>query len=313
MSLSVFTHLYVLSRLETCVSVSRPCRLPKFYPNRTSSKCSPVSASPPKVFWNLPSLVRNSLRDQLTQNKNMEVTSVILCLFSGLLFLSSSLACDWNDDCRSSGEWCCRYTETGKRLEMGLCVSRICGTGVCRTQADCFPNKRCDTSQTSSSYAFRCTTECFTDDHCREIHGQNSGYTCTYSEELKQNRCEENTDSAINMDSDTVRFIYISCAVVGFCLIVVCVRQWRKRGQSARQMATRNTVPTRGANAQERRNVESLVERPAALQMTANQTQIEHSNGLTVDAIALSGPPSYVEVGDVPESPPPTYEEATKA
>ena len=170
MSLSVFTHLYVLSRLETCVSVSRPCRLPKFYPNRTSSKCSPVSASPPKVFWNLPSLVRNSLRDQLTQNKNMEVASVILCLFSGLLFLSFSLACDAKDDCPSSREWCCRYTETGKRLEMGLCVSRICGTGVCRTQADCFPNKRCDTSQTSSSYAFRCTTECFTDDHCREIH-----------------------------------------------------------------------------------------------------------------------------------------------
>ncbi|CAH3023400.1 unnamed protein product [Porites evermanni] len=227
----------------------------------------------------------------------MEVTSVSLCLFSGLLFLSFSLACDWDDDC--PGQSCCRYTETGKRLEMGLCVSRICGAGVCRTQADCFPNKRCDTSE------FRCTTECSTDDHCREIHGQNSGYTCTYS---------ENSDSAINMDSDTVRFIYISCAVLGFCLIVVCVRQWRKRGQSARQMATRNTLSTGGANnAQGRRNVESLVERPAALQMTANQTQIEHSNGLTVDAIALSGPPSYVEVGDVPESPPPTYEEATKA
>ena len=241
----------------------------------------------------------------------MEVTSVILCLFSGLLFLSFSLACDWDDDCSYyNGEWCCKYTETGKKLEMGLCVSRICGAGVCRTQADCFPNNRCDTS---SSYEFRCTTECFTDDHCREIHGQNSGYTCTYSEVLNQNRCEENSDSAINMDADTVRFIYISCAVVGFCLIVVCVRQWRKRGQSARQMATRNTLPTRGANAQERRNVESLVERPAALQMTANQTQIEHSNGLTIDAIALSGPPSYVEVGDVPESPPPTYEEATKA
>lgn len=236
----------------------------------------------------------------------MEVTSVSLCLFSGLLFLSFSLACDWDDDCL--GHSCCRYTETGKRLEMGLCVSRICGTGVCRTQADCFPNKRCDTSE------FRCTTECVTDDHCREIHGQNSGYTCTYSEVLKQNRCHKNSDSAINMDSDTVRFIYISCAVLGFCLIVVCVRQWRKRGQSARQMATRNTLSTGGANnAQGRRNVESLVERPAALQMTANQTQIEHSNGLTVDAIALSGPPSYVEVGDVPESPPPTYEEATNA
>ena len=312
MSLSVFTHLYVLSRLETCVSVSRPCRLPKFYPNRTSSKCSPVSASPPKVFWNLPSLVRNSLRDQLTQNKSMELTSVILCLFSGLLFLSFSLACDcdWDDDCCYSGQWCCKYTETGKKLEKGLCVSRICGVGVCRTQADCFPNKRCDTS---SSYKFRCTTECFTDDQCLEIHGQNSGYTCTYSEVLNQYRCKENSDSATNMDADTVRFIYISCAVVGFCLILVCVRQWRKRGQSARQMATRNTLPTRGANAQERRNVESLIERPAALQMTANQTQIEHSNGLTVDAIALSGPPSYVEVGDVPESPPPTYEEATKA
>ena len=239
----------------------------------------------------------------------MEVTSVSLCLFSGLLFLIFSLACDWDDDCSydGAGHSCCKYTETGKRLEIGLCVSGICGAGVCRTQADCSPNKRCD------SYAFRCTTECSTDDHCREIHGQNSGYICTYSGEFKENRCEENSDSAINMDSDTVRFIYISCAVVGFCLIVVCVRQWRKRGQSARQMATRNTLSTGGANAQERRNVESLVERPAALQMTANQTQIEHSNGLTVDAIALSGPPSYVEVGDVPESPPPTYEEATNA
>ena len=220
------------------------------------------------------------------------------------------MECDWDDDCRYSGQWCCKYTETGKKLEKGLCVSRICGVGVCRTQADCFPNKRCDTS---SSYKFRCTTECFTDDQCLEIHGQNSGYTCTYSEVLNQYRCKENSDSAINMDADTVRFIYISCAMVGFCLIVVCVRQWRKRGRSARQMATRNTLQTRRANAQERRNVESLVERPAALQMTANQTEIEHSNGLTVDAIALSGPPSYVEVGDVPESPPPTYEEATKA
>ena len=241
----------------------------------------------------------------------MEVTCAILCLFSGFLFLSFSLACDWHYDCRYNGDSCCKYTETGKKLETGLCVSRICGAGVCRTQADCLPKKRCDIS---NSYEFRCTTECSTDNHCREIYGQNSGYICTYSEVLNQNRCEENSDStAFNMDSDTVRFIYIVCAVVGFCLIAVCMRQWRKRGQSARQMATRNTLPTGGTNTPERRNVERLVERPTALQMTPNRTQIEHSNGLTVDSIALSGPPSYMEVGDVPESPPPTYEEATNA
>ena len=69
----------------------------------------------------------------------MEVTSVILCLFAGLLFLSFSfsLTCDWDDDCPYNGQWCCKYTETGKKLEMGLCVSRNCGAGVCRTQADC--------------------------------------------------------------------------------------------------------------------------------------------------------------------------------
>ena len=45
------------------------------------------------------------------------------------------------------------------------------------------------------------------------------------------------------------------------------------------------------------------------LQMNSIQTPPE-LNGPNLDAIAVSGPPSYVEVGDVPEVPPPTYEEA---
>ena len=45
--------------------------------------------------------------------------------------------------------------------------------------------------------------------------------------------------------------------------------------------------------------------------MTSIQTH-EQSNGPASAAIAGEWPPSYMEVGDVPQSPPPTYEEATK-
>ena len=87
-------------------------------------------------------------------------------------------------------------------------------------------------------------------------------------------------------------------------------------GQNVRrETATQpsNALSTGTTNAQERRNIERPVERPATLQITPNQTQIEHSTSLPLDAIAKSGPPSYMEVGDIPESPPPTYEQATKA
>ena len=250
----------------------------------------------------------------------MEVTSVILCLFAGLLFLSFSfsLTCDWDDDCRYNGQWCCKYTETGKKLEMGLCVSRNCGAGVCHTQADCLPEKRCDTS---SSYEFRCTTVCFSNDHCQQMYGNHSGYICTYNEDMDQNRCikwppkGESGDNVVDVDSGAVKYILITLAVIAFCLICACLRR-RSMGQNVRrETATQpsNALSTGTTNAQERRNIERPVERPATLQITPNQTQIEHSNSLPLDAIAKSGPPSYMEVGDIPESPPPTYEQATKA
>lgn len=190
------------------------------------------------------------------------------------------------------------------------CMMRTCGGDVCRTQYDCLPNKRCDASQTS--LRSRCTTLCYGDHHCEEIYGQNSGYICSYSEVLDQNQCEKKSDSTIKLDSETARFIYISCAVIGFCLIFACLRHWRTRRQSSRQMATRNATLIGRTNAQEGRHVGSrAVERPAALQMTSIQTH-EQSNGPASDAIAGEEPPSYMEVGDVPQSPPPTYEEATK-
>ena len=248
----------------------------------------------------------------------MEVTYVILCLFGGLLFLRFSLTCDGDDDCPYNGDSCCIYTKTGKKLEMGLCVLRNCGAGVCRTQADCLPEKRCDTS---SSYEFRCTTECFGDDHCQQMYVNHSGYICTYNEDMDQNHCikwppeEDSADNVVDVDSDAVKYILITLAVIAFCLICACLRR-RSMGQNVRrEMATQpsNALSTGTTNAQERRNVERPVERPATLQITPNQTQIEHLNSLPLDAIAVSGPPSYMEVGDIPESPPPTYEQATKA
>ena len=247
----------------------------------------------------------------------MEVTSVILCLFSGLLFLRFSLTCDVDSDCLFA-ESCCMYTETGKKLETGLCVLRNCVAGVCRTQADCFPEERCDTS---SIHEFRCTTDCFGDDHCQQMYGNHSGYICTYNEDMGQNHCikwppkEDSRDNVENVDSGAFKYILITIALIAFCLIGACLRR-RSMGQNVRrEMATQpsNALSTGTTNAQERRNVERPVERPATLQITPNQTQIEHSNSLPLDAIAVSGPPSYMEVRDIPESPPPTYEQATKA
>ena len=255
----------------------------------------------------------------------MEITSVILCLFGGLLFLRFSLTCDRDYDCPYTGDSCCKYTETGKKIETGLCVLRNCGAGVCRTQADCFPEQRCDTSSIDE---FRCTKECFRDDHCQQMYGSHSGYICTYNEDMDQNHCikwpptedsgdnvGDSGDNVGDVDSGAVKYILITLAVIAFCLICACLRR-RSMGQNVRrEMATQpsNALSTGTTNAQERRNIERPVERPATLQITPNQTQIEHSNSLPLDAIAKSGPPSYMEVGDIPESPPPTYEQATKA
>ena len=263
------------------------------------------------------------MTSRLTQN--MEITSVILCLFGGLLFLRFSLTCDRDSDCRYTGDSCCKYTETGKKLETGLCVLRNCGAGVCRTQADCFPEKRCDTSSIDE---FRCTKECFRDDHCQQMYGSHSGYICTYNEDMDQNHCikwpptedsgdnvGDSGDNVGDVDSGAVKYILITLAVIAFCLICACLRR-RSMGRNVRrEMATQpsNTLSIGTTNAQERRNIERPVERPATLQITPNQTQIEHSNSLPLDAIAKSGPPSYMEVRDIPESPPPTYEQATKA
>lgn len=159
------------------------------------------------------------------------------------------------------------------------------------------------------------------DYHCREMHGENSGYICSYNEVIKHGRrlLEENSDSTqstidmpdSNIGFGTGRIMFISVGIIVLCMIVGCLCNWMKK---AREMATRNSPSTGRINAQERRNVAtSLIEIPVALQMTSIHTQSEHSNGLTPDAIAVSAPPVYMEVKWVPECPPPTYEEATKA
>ena len=152
------------------------------------------------------------------------------------------------------------------------------------------------------------------------MYGENSGYICSYNEVIKQDQSlfEENSDSTqstidipdSNTGFGTGRIMFISFGIIVFCMIVCCLCNGIKR----REMATRNAPSTRRINALERRNVAtSLVEIPIALQTTSIHTQSEHSNGLTPDAIAVSGPPVYMEVKGVPECPPPTYEEATKA
>ena len=205
-------------------------------------------------------------------------------------------------------------------LAEGLCVFGTCGDGVCRTKHDCSPNKRCVTTP-RDELRFRCTTVCCTDYDCREMYGENSGYICSYNEVIKQDQCFLRRTVIPHSRQSTCRILIpglvpvVSCSfrleIIVFCMIVGCLCNWIKR----REMATRNAPSTGRVNALERRNVAtSLVEIPvASVQTTSIHTQSEHSNGLTPDATAVSGPPVYMEVKDVPECPPPTYEEATKA
>ena len=249
----------------------------------------------------------------------MKVAHITLCLYGCFLHLRFSLACHWSFQCPYRAQSCCKKTETGTMLAEGLCVFGTCGDGVCRTKHDCSPNKRCVTTP-RDKLRFRCTTVCCTDYDCREMYGENSGYICSYNEVIKQDQSlfEENSDSTqstIDMpDSNTGfgtgRIMFISFGIIVFCMIVCCLCNWIKR----REMATRNAPSTGRFNALERGNVTiSLVEIPVAMQTTSIYRQSEHPNGLTPDAIAVSGPPVYMEVKGVPECPPPTYEEATRA
>ena len=233
---------------------------------------------------------------------------VILCIFGSTLNLLFTSACDVDDDCLHTNQQCCirgTRTPSGNVLEKGVCIAHYnrgrCHE-ICRRQDDCVVPQRCGASGADSI----CTTECFTDEHCYHI---NHKYVCNYNEAINQNECGMPADKDDSlMDSNILYYILFGSVVIFFCICCTCLKFRQRRNQAtARRMATSNARPT-GTNVQPNANAE----RPETLQMNSNQTPPEESSGPNLDAVALSGPPSYIEVGNVPESPPPTYEEATK-
>ena len=231
---------------------------------------------------------------------------VILCTFGSTLNLLFTSACNVDDDCLYTEQQCCikgTRTPSGNVLEKGVCIAHYnrgrCHE-ICRKQDDCVVPQRCD------NVDFFCTTECFTDEHCYHI---NHKYVCNYNEAIRENECGMPADKENSlMDRNNIFYILIGSVVTFFCICLTCLRCRQCRNQAAaRRMVTSNARAT-GTNLQPNANAE----RPETLRMTSTQTPPEESGNPNLDAIALSGPPSYIEVGNVPESPPPTYEEATK-
>ena len=235
---------------------------------------------------------------------------VILCIFGSTLNLLFTSACDVDDDCLYTEQQCCvRGTKTpsGNVLEKGVCIAHYnrgrCHE-TCRKQDDCVLPQRCDTTRKNED--FLCTTKCSKDEHCYHI---NQEYVCDYNEAIGQNECRMPAKEGSSSSRNDIFFYFLIGSVGAFlCICCTCLKFCEHRSQrAAGGMVARNARPT-GTNAQPNANAE----RPETLQMNSTQVPPEESSGPKLDAVALSGPPSYIEVDNVPESPPPTYEEATR-
>ena len=233
---------------------------------------------------------------------------VILCIFGSALNLLFTSACDVDDDCFYTEDQCCMKgtrTPSGNVLEKGVCIANYnrgrCHE-ICRRQDDCVMPQRCDASGVDSF----CTTECSKDEDCYHI---NHKYVCNYNEAIHQNECRmpDNKEGSL-MDSNIIYYIMFGSVVIFFCICCTCLKFRQRRSQAAATRIVTSNVGATRTNLQPNANAE----RPETLQMNCTRTPPEESDNPNLDAIALSGPPSYIEVGNVPESPPPTYEEATK-
>lgn len=207
------------------------------------------------------------------------------CILGIFLQLGLILACTFDSDC-SRRERCCDRSEGRGYLGYGFCLADNCH-GFCIDKEDCLPPAICDI------FLKRCSLHCFSDSDCHQ------------SNFCKNNVCVlEDEDSIGTTPIIVFVFVGVMCCL---CCCCACVRGHLRRSQVMRNncSAVRTTVETTA-----RRNEQQPVN---VVAVEANSPGEQANGQLTPDAIALTGPPSYLDVRGIPELPPPSYEEAMKA
>lgn len=206
---------------------------------------------------------------------------VFLSIFGVFLSVSLTLACNSDRQCSLR---CCDHTDGRGNLNEGVCISRATCDGFCTLKEDCLAPKLCDT------YRNLCTTKCSFDIDCHP------SYVC------ENYQCVED-DGFVG----TTPILIIGLAVL-ISFICCCFRL--KRGQRQRDQVRRNyNTDTNTTHVNTTEGNEQPTGNVGTLEMNSPN---EGSNDEVLDAVALSGPPSYIEVSNVPDVPPPSYEEAVK-
>lgn len=207
-------------------------------------------------------------------------------VFGIFMLLNLILACDEDSDCNRY-ERCCKTSEN-----RGDGVCREDCVDYCIDKNDCLPPKVCDLS------LGRCSTYCIWNSDC---HQSNS---------CKNYECVIDDDTSIGT-TPIIIFVLVAVMVV-LCCCCAYLRQRLRRDQLRRDYnATRTTTVQTTAGRTELQpqaiNIETV--RMNSPNVEAN---VEANGQITPDAVALTGPPSYQDVRNVLDAPPPTYEEAMK-
>lgn len=215
----------------------------------------------------------------------LAMESVFLSVVGSFLSVYLTSACSYDSQCSFDAN-CCKYTDGRGLLNNGVCLSRTNCDGFCIINDDCLPPERCEYRTN------RCTITCFDRSDCQPNH------VC------EDNYCVEDEGDSF---TGTIPIVIVGLAILVACFCGCSVKAHKQRMDQLRNNANTNATnneTTRGVNLQPNGNAETL-------QMNS---PTDESNGQSFDAVARSGPPSYIEVNnDVPEVPPPTYEEAMKA
>ena len=200
------------------------------------------------------------------------------------MLLNLILACTKHNDC-DGYKLCCKE----RNRSYGACGD--CDN-YCIDKNDCLPPKVCDRSLE------RCSTYCVWNSDCHQ------SYSC------KNYECVIDDDTSIGT-TPIIIFVLVAVMVV-LCCCCAYLRQRLRRDQLRRDYnATRTTTvqTTAGRNELQPQAINIETVRMNSPNVEAN---VEANGQITPDAVALTGPPSYQDVRNVPDPPPPTYEEAMK-
>ena len=175
------------------------------------------------------------------------------------------------------------FVKDSKSKSVGILLQMA----FCTKSSECIPPERCSVSRNV------CTSFCYYSDDCPK------GYVCTDT-----NQCKE--------DSFGTALILLTVATILVLSLCCCLKLWKKRRYSNRRQTgnTLNanaTVVHGGINEQQ---LSGNFETFGITSIAGAQCNVQTFNGVSL----LSGPPpSYGEVNDLPDIPPPSYEEAIRA